>query len=90
MRNALKQHGISSEGELDQLVEKKDVQSFIKKELISSGKASGLQGAEVVSDVIIGGEVWTPEGGQLTAANKINRKGIVEQYKDQIDVSLGL
>jgi long-subunit acyl-CoA synthetase (AMP-forming) len=76
LRNHLKANNISVEGDLAALAENKQVKEYLKKELLSTGQ----------KDIIVSGELWTPEGGQLTAANKIQRKVIVKQFDKEIKV----
>lgn len=87
MRNHLKAANISAEGDLAALAENKQVKEYLKKELLSTGQKGGLKGPELLQDIVVSGELWTPEGGQLTAANKIQRKVIVKQFDKEIKVS---
>lgn len=90
MRNHLKSAGINVEGDLEQLAKNKQVKEYLLKELRSTGQKAGLKGPEILQDIIVSGELWTPEGGQLTAANKIQRKVIVKQFEKEIKVSVRL
>ena len=87
LRNHLKAANISAEGDLAALAENKQVKEYLKKELLSTGQKGGLKGPELLQDIVVSGELWTPEGGQLTAANKIQRKVIVKQFDKEIKVS---
>jgi long-chain acyl-CoA synthetase len=86
----LKAAGINNEGDLEQLAKNKQVKEYLLKELRSTGQKAGLKGPEILQDIIVSGELWTPEGGQLTAANKIQRKVIVKQFEKEIKVSIRL
>jgi hypothetical protein len=90
LRNHLKAAGINVEGDLEQLAQNKQVKEYLLKELRSTGQKAGLKGPEILQDIIVSGELWTPEGGQLTAANKIQRKVIVKQFEKEIKVSVWL
>jgi hypothetical protein len=90
LRNHLKAAGINVEGDLEQLAKNKQVKEYLLKELRSTGQKAGLKGPEILQDIIVSGELWTPEGGQLTAANKIQRKVIVKQFEKEIKVSVRL
>jgi hypothetical protein len=72
------------------LAKNKQVKEYLLKELRSTGQKAGLKGPEILQDIIVSGELWTPEGGQLTAANKIQRKVIVKQFEKEIKVSVRL
>lgn len=69
------------------MAENKQVKEYLKKELLSTGQKAGLKGPELLQEIVVSGELWTPEGGQLTAANKIQRKVIVKQFDKEIKVS---
>jgi len=71
--------------DLDTIVHNEKVQSTVLKDLISVGKKGGLSGIEIIDGVVIADEEWTPQSGLLTAAMKLNRKGLVEKYKKEID-----
>ncbi|KAI7772503.1 hypothetical protein LZL87_014099 [Fusarium oxysporum] len=64
------------------------IRSLILKDLQSAGKRSGLAGMEIVSDVIMTDEEWTPLSGLVTATHKLNRKVIREKFKKEIDQCL--
>lgn len=49
------------------------------------GKKAGLAGMEIIVAVILSDEEWTPDNGLVTATNKLNRKGIFERYKRDIE-----
>ncbi|RYC80309.1 hypothetical protein BFJ63_vAg16807, partial [Fusarium oxysporum f. sp. narcissi] len=64
------------------------VHSLILKDLQTAGKRSGLAGMEIVSDIVITDEEWTPLSGLVTATHKLNRKVIREKFKKEIDECL--
>jgi long-chain acyl-CoA synthetase len=85
----MKQNGKSFDGSLEQMAEDEDVHAFIKKELISTAQKGGLKGPEIIQDIVVIGELFTPENGMLTAANKLNRSVIVKKYDKEIKVRMG-
>ena len=59
----------------------------LHKELIKTGKYGGLKGIELICGIIIVDNDWTPEGGFLTAARKLQRKNILSSVKDKIELA---
>ncbi|KAI8624536.1 AMP-binding enzyme [Xylariaceae sp. FL1651] len=74
---------------LEELVHNKKLKSLVLKELQSAGRAGGLSGIEIIEGVALSDEEWTPQNGLVTAAQKLNRKGILNKYKDQVDEAYG-
>lgn len=62
------------------------VRDAVLKNLNAVGKKAGLKPLEQLSSVVLTDEEWTPQNGLLTAAQKLNRKKIVQTYKQEIDV----
>ena len=57
-------------------------------DLRSVGSKNGLKKYELVTDVIIGKEEWSPDNNMLTAAMKLNRNAIYKHYDSQIEKTL--
>ncbi|KAJ5113227.1 Long-chain-fatty-acid--CoA ligase 1 [Penicillium angulare] len=74
---------------LETLVHDEKIQRLVLQQLQSSGRAGGLKGIEIVSGVVLSDEEWTPQNGFMTAAQKLQRKKIVNQYKSQVDKAYG-
>ncbi|KAJ4389783.1 long-chain fatty acid-CoA ligase [Gnomoniopsis smithogilvyi] len=72
---------------LEELVHNKKLNGAVLKELQNAGRAGGLAGIEIIEGVVLSDEEWTPQNGLVTAAQKLNRKGIVKKYKKEIDVA---
>ncbi|TRX96784.1 hypothetical protein FHL15_002090 [Xylaria flabelliformis] len=70
---------------LEELVHNKKLKSIVLRELQNTGRAGGLSGIEIIEGVALSDEEWTPQNGLVTAAQKLNRKGILNKYKDQVD-----
>ncbi|KAL1891517.1 long-chain fatty acid-CoA ligase [Sporothrix stenoceras] len=60
------------------------VRGLVLKELLGVGKTAGLTPIEMVQGVALVDEEWTPANGLVTATQKVNRRKIKEQYKDEI------
>ena len=50
------------------------------------GKKNGFKPLEILETVVLTDEEWTPESGLVTAAQKLQRKKILETYKSEIKV----
>ncbi|CAK7269754.1 long-chain fatty acid-CoA ligase [Sporothrix epigloea] len=75
--------GVTGES-LEELVHDKKLQSAVLKELQSAGRAGGLSGIEIIDGVVLTDEEWTPQNGLVTAAQKLNRRGILEKLKSEV------
>jgi len=60
----------------------------VKKDLITTGRVNGLKTFELVTDVIIVDEEWSPLNKMLTAAMKLNRRTIYQNYDARIKQKL--
>lgn len=74
---------------LEELVHNKKLQGVVLKELQAAGRSGGLAGIEIIEGVVLSDEEWTPHNGLVTAAQKLNRKGIVSKYKKEIVQAYG-
>ncbi|KAF2489366.1 acetyl-CoA synthetase-like protein [Lophium mytilinum] len=74
---------------LEELVHDKKVNAAVLKQLQSTGQKAGLAGFEIVAGVVLADEEWTPQNGLTTAATKLNRKGILNKYKKDVDEAYG-
>ncbi|KAK8090566.1 hypothetical protein PG994_000071 [Apiospora phragmitis] len=74
---------------LEELVHNKKLQNAVLKELQNAGRQGGLSGIEIIDGVVMTDEEWTPQNGLVTAAQKLNRKGILEKYKKEVDEAYG-
>ncbi|KAF4637143.1 hypothetical protein G7Y89_g951 [Cudoniella acicularis] len=63
------------------------VQAEVLKQLQSLGKKAGLAGMEIVVGVVLADEEWTAVNGLITPTNKLNRRGLLEEYKDEIETA---
>ncbi|OKL61917.1 hypothetical protein UA08_02601 [Talaromyces atroroseus] len=79
-----KSHGISGQT-LEVLVHNETLKSAVLKELQNAGKAGHLQGIEIIDGVVLSDEEWNPHNGYTTAAQKLQRKKIVDHFRADID-----
>jgi len=76
-------------GSLEELVHNKKLQAAVLKELQTAGRQGGLSGIEIIEGVVVSDEEWTPQNGLVTAAQKLNRKGILQKYKKEVAEAYG-
>ncbi|XP_014559031.1 hypothetical protein COCVIDRAFT_13946 [Bipolaris victoriae FI3] len=74
---------------LEELVHDKKINSAVLKQLQEAGQKGGLASFEMIEGVVLADEEWTPQNGLTTAAQKLNRKGILEHYKKEVDQAYG-
>ncbi|KAK3113228.1 long-chain fatty acid-CoA ligase [Teratosphaeriaceae sp. CCFEE 6253] len=79
-------NGIAGTG-LEDLCHKEPMKAAVLKEMQTAGKGAGLNGIEMIEGVVLSDEEWTPQNGLVTSAQKLNRKGIVEKYKTEVDTA---
>ncbi|GAA5804907.1 hypothetical protein EDC94DRAFT_611871 [Helicostylum pulchrum] len=87
LRKFLADNGIENE-DWDALCENKQARKLILKVLQEQAKNSGLKGAEVITDVWICKDLWTPEMNLLTAAQKLKRKEINKAYEKELQAMI--
>ncbi|EAQ88270.1 hypothetical protein CHGG_04889 [Chaetomium globosum CBS 148.51] len=80
--------GVEGEG-LEVLVHNKKLQGAVLKELQTAGRAGGLSGIEIVDGVVVVDDEWTPQNALVTAAQKLNRRGILDKYRAQVNEAYG-
>jgi long-chain acyl-CoA synthetase len=71
----------------EDLCQDKKVNGLVLKELQNAGKSGGLAGIELIDGVVLSSDEWTPENGLVTSAQKLNRKGLLEKYKKEVDAA---
>jgi len=64
------------------------IRKIVLKDLQNIGKQNGLVGMEIVANVVITDEEWTPQNGLVTATQKLSRRAIREKYSAQIKKGL--
>ncbi|KAL4888933.1 hypothetical protein BDV59DRAFT_187525 [Aspergillus ambiguus] len=81
-------NNISGDG-LESLVHNETLKSIVLKQLQTAGRAAGLKGVEIINGVVLSDEEWTPQNGYMTAAQKLQRKKIVNHFQADVDRAYG-
>ncbi|KAJ3128802.1 long-chain fatty acid-CoA ligase [Physocladia obscura] len=68
----------------DELCDRKELRAAVVASLKDVAKSIGLKPAEIIGQVYLVHEEWTPQNGLLTAAMKLQRKDIVKRYSAEI------
>lgn len=86
----LKDQKIFSESQLEsksmsQLCVDKKVTKAVLDSILSTGKSQGLKGIELLQNVVLIDDEWTPQNGFVTSAQKLQRKKILEANKEKVE-----
>jgi long-chain acyl-CoA synthetase len=76
--------GVDGHGVGD-LVHSRQVQQEVLKQIQAVGRKAGLASMEIIVGIVLSDEEWTPQNNMTTATQKLNRKGIFERYKLEIE-----
>ncbi|KAG0739140.1 hypothetical protein G6F57_003146 [Rhizopus arrhizus] len=79
----LREKGIQNE-DWETLCSSKETRQQVLRAMQAQAKAGGLRGTEIISDVWVCKDIWTPEMGLLTAAQKLKRKEINKMYEKEL------
>ncbi|KAF2705647.1 acetyl-CoA synthetase-like protein [Pleomassaria siparia CBS 279.74] len=74
---------------LEELVHDEKLNSAVLKQLQSAGQKGGLASFEIIEGVVLADEEWTPANGLTTAAQKIQRKPILQKYEKEVNKAYG-
>ncbi|KAI9296010.1 long-chain-fatty-acid-CoA ligase-like protein [Neoconidiobolus thromboides FSU 785] len=85
VKHHLSQVGKGSINDLEDISDNKDIIKEIYNSCIEEGKNAGLSGAELLSGICLSSSEWTVENGFLTGAQKIKRRALQDEYKDQLN-----
>ncbi|KAK6375747.1 long-chain fatty acid-CoA ligase [Exophiala oligosperma] len=88
MRQSAGDKGIQGH-DLEYLCHNDKVNALVLKEMQNGGRQGGLASFEIIDGVVLAVEEWTPQNGLVTSAHKLNRKGLVEKYKMEINKAYG-
>jgi len=88
LKQLASENGIEGNG-LEDLTQNKDVNGLVLRAMVSAGKKGGLAGIELIDGVVLADEEWTPQNGMTTSAQKLNRKGILDKYKNDVKKAYG-
>ncbi|PNS16267.1 Long-chain-fatty-acid--CoA ligase 1 [Sphaceloma murrayae] len=84
LQNLAKEQGMSGKT-LEELVHNEKINNIVLKAMQDQGKKGGLGGPEIIDGVVLADEEWTPQNGLVTSAQKLNRRGILEKYKKEVE-----
>ncbi|KAL9588867.1 MAG: hypothetical protein Q9203_002327 [Teloschistes exilis] len=84
LRSLAKRNGLGDDGTLDALADDKKLKDLALREVQSVGKGGGLTGIEIIDGIVLAKEEWTPQNGLVTSAQKVNRKAILQKYKEDV------
>jgi len=77
-------HLSGKDQDADSLCKDSSVKKAALQQLNEAGKKAGFKQMELLQDVILTAEEWTPASGLVTPAQKLQRKKVQEHYKDEI------
>ncbi|KAK2787583.1 long-chain fatty acid-CoA ligase [Emmonsiellopsis sp. PD_33] len=83
-----RENGIKGQG-LEGLAHDKRLRRIVLQDMQSVGRKAGLTGLEIIEAVVLVDEPWTPQNGLTTATGKLNRRGITDKYKTEIEEAYG-
>ena len=78
--NWAKEHNIP--GDINTVKNSKELYQAVMADLAKEGKKAGLSHLEGLVAIGIITEPWTPENGCLTAANKLQRRAVIEKFHE--------
>lgn len=84
LKKLASQNGIK-EDHLEELIHDEKLSGIVLKQLQNAGRQSGLSGIEIIDGLLMVSDEWTPQNGLTTAAQKVNRKPILEKYRKEVD-----
>lgn len=88
LRTGLSSAGVDSKADIETLCKDKKVKELVLKECNAAGKKAGFKPMEMLCEVVLTHDEWTPENGLVTAAQKVQRKKVAERYDEEIKVRL--
>ncbi|PVU94294.1 hypothetical protein BB561_002647 [Smittium simulii] len=62
-----------------------DITSMIESDLVGIANSNDLSKREIIHDFYFTDEIWTPQNGFLTAANKLNRVQLHKHYQTHLN-----
>ncbi|KAH8698221.1 hypothetical protein GQ44DRAFT_718305 [Phaeosphaeriaceae sp. PMI808] len=89
LKKLASEHGVQGSADLDELCENKKLKGLVLEHLQKVGRQAQLSAIELLGGLIMDKEEWTPQNGYLTAAQKIQRRKIVEKHQLAIEGAYG-
>jgi len=78
---------ICPEDSLQECCGDKEIQAEVVRQLKEYGTKNGLKAFEIPARVLLVLDEWTPDNGLVTAAFKIRRKFIYDEYRKELDAT---
>ncbi|KAF2734572.1 acetyl-CoA synthetase-like protein [Polyplosphaeria fusca] len=88
LKKLASENGVSGD-HLEELVHNEKINILALKQLQQAGQKGGLASFEIIDGVVLADEEWTPQNNLVTAAQKLNRKGILDKYKKEVNKAYG-
>ncbi|KAJ5229453.1 hypothetical protein N7489_010161 [Penicillium chrysogenum] len=88
LKKVAHEHGIKGDT-LESLVHDEKLNKIVLQQLQAAGRAGGLRGIEIINGVVLSDDEWTPQNGFMTAAQKLQRKKILNRYESEIAKAYG-
>lgn len=79
-------NGVNPSAPLEELCHNEAVRNAVLAACNAAGKKTGFKPLEMLETVVLTPEEWTPESGLVTAAQKLQRKKILETFKSEVKV----
>ncbi|KAL8900154.1 MAG: hypothetical protein Q9207_005830 [Kuettlingeria erythrocarpa] len=83
-KSLAKQNGVDGETVQD-LAASEKLRDLALRAIQEEGRRGGLTGIEIVENIVVAREEWTPQNGFVTSAQKVNRKVILQEYQTDVD-----
>ncbi|KAF2676481.1 acetyl-CoA synthetase-like protein [Lentithecium fluviatile CBS 122367] len=83
------ERGFKGSTDLEHLCENSEMKGLVLEDLRKVGRQAQLSSIELLGGVVMDNEEWTPQNGFLTAAQKIQRRKIVEKHQTAIEDAYG-
>ncbi|KAL2369368.1 long-chain acyl-CoA synthetase [Blastomyces gilchristii SLH14081] len=88
LKNIAAENGIKKQ-DLGELVHDNKLRDIVLQDMQTIGRKAGLAGLEIIEGLVLVEEPWTPQNGLTTATEKLNRKGIHNKYRTEIEQAYG-
>lgn len=90
VKQILKEEKVYSDSELKSktmahLCDDPKVNAVVLKSILMTGKSQGLKGIELLQNVVLLDDEWTPQNGYVTSAQKLQRKKILQANQELVD-----
>lgn len=76
---------LEDEEEIGHHLQDPKLQNAVLQDLLATAKEQGLVGIELIAGCVFAPEEWTPQNGYVTSAQKLKRKKILDEVRDQVE-----